>query len=540
MKKWIILIELFFAVGFIKSQNTDSIFFPVIQLNKTGIVDYEHYYSNIHNSSIPRNLMLPFHTENIINNEKIEARFYTTKDTLSIFNTKSLLQTKVNIEGGIYLSHVYLYNYDSIFIFFDREFVYQMRTKKTKMADFAIIDTLGHIKGTFSLDSVPYIYNGSNNPMVMLTGSNLKGNLIVNNILYLPFSIYLPDITSSEYDSLTMKLLCAFNLKENKLKMLDIQIPKNYIGKYFNEHLTKNGFDFKLLNDSTIIYSFNYSSDIFLYHINTDSSELVGSYPDFYFNNIVNPESKVYCTNFYAPEYIPKQHVYSRLIYVREFNDMDISFLQILDENFKIVGYSFGDSVWSKMYVNVNGQFISYNLNENFLGKEVIFGPIITCSLTDIINNLGNKTKHIKYVQKISLPDDLTLKEKMEIYLSMLNVPNNSKVIILSGEIVCGNVLNFLLEQKKNHRNEYDLKNIIYLFYNTNESIVDNYMKPYLLDNQGIIIDNQGLYNQIFGKANNSQIYMVNNNCKRLKIKKTELKTLIKDFKHLTKIKISQ
>ena len=35
-------------------------------------------------------------------------------------------------------------------------------------------------------------------------------------------------------------------------------------------------------------------------------------------------------------------------------------------------------------------------------------------SLTEIINSLGNKSKHIKYEQNISLPEDLTLKERME------------------------------------------------------------------------------------------------------------------------------
>jgi len=540
MKKWILLIELVFVLGFIKSQNTDSIFLPIIQSYKTGIIYYEIYNSNIHNKSIPRNLMVNFHTENVINNEQIEAILYTTNDTLSIFNTKTKLQTKVYIESGDYLSHVYFYNYDSIFLFFEREFVYQMHNKKTKMPDFAIIDTLGHLKGTFSLDSVPYIYNGSNNPMIMLSRFNLKGNLIANNILYLPFSIYLPEITSPEYENITMKLLCAYNIKEKKLKMLDIQIPKNNIRNSFNEHLTNNGFDFKILNDTTIIYSFNYSSDIFIYHVNTDSSELVGSYPDFYFNNIVNPKTKVYSTFFYAPEYIPEQHVYLRSIYVREFNDMDISIFQLLDENFKVIGYSFGDSIWSPVYYNAEGQFISINRKENYIGEVVELGPVKTQSLTEIINSLGNKSKHIKYEQKISLPEDLTLKERMELYLALLNVPENSKVIVLSGDVICGNVLNFLLEQKKNNKKEYDQKNIIYLFYNCNQSTLESYISPYSLQAEDFVIDDQGLYNQIFGASKNGDIFMIQNKKKGLKIKKSGINTIVKDFKHLTHIKISQ
>ena len=130
MRKWIVIVILFLIFGYAKSQNTDSIFFPVIQTIRTGIIDYKFYNSHIHHSSIPGNLMLPFHTENVINNEKIEAQLYNTNDTLSIFNTTTKHQTKVFIEGGVYLSHVYFYNYDSIFLFFEREFVYQMNIKK--------------------------------------------------------------------------------------------------------------------------------------------------------------------------------------------------------------------------------------------------------------------------------------------------------------------------------------------------------------------------------------------------------------------------
>ncbi len=540
MRKWILIVTILLFFGFIKSQNTDSIFFPIIQVYKTGISDSEIYNSIIHDQSIPRNLMLPFHTERVINNENIIARLYTTKDTLSIFNTKTKLQTKVFIEGGIYLSHVYFYNYDSIFVFFDRDFVYQMHIKKKKMPDFAIIDTLGHLKGTFSLDSVPYIYNGINNPSVMLSGSNLKGNLITNDILYLPFSIYLPEMTSPEYKNLTMKLLCSYNLKEKKLKMLDIQVPKIFIGTHFTEHVIKNGFDFNLLNDSTIIYSFDYSSDIFIYHINTDSSELVGSYPDFYFNNKVNPDSNMFRTMFHAPEYKPEKHVYSRMIYISEFKDIDLAFFQFLDENFKVIGYSFGDSIWSPLYCNAEGQFISVNRKENYIGEVVELGPVKTQSLTEIINSLGNKSKHIKYVQKISLPEDLTLKVRMEIYLAMLNVPENSRIIALSGNVICGNVLNFMLEQYKTHKNEFDEKKIIFLFYNCNQSTLESFISPYSLQAEDFIIDDQGLYNQIFGESKDGDILMIQNKKSGLKIKTSALNTLLKDYKHFTHIKISQ
>jgi hypothetical protein len=415
-----------------------------------------------------------------------------------------------------------------------------MHLKKKKMPDFAIIDTLGHLKGTFSLDSVPYIYNGINNPCIRLYGSNLKGNLIVNDILYLPFRIYLPEITSPEYENITMKLLCAYNLKEKKMKMLDIQIPKNFIGTHFTEHVIKNGFDFNFLNDSTIIYSFDYSSDIFIYHINTDSSELVGSYTDFYFNNMVNPDSNMYRTWFYAPEYKPEKRVYSRKIYVSEFNDMDLVFFQFLNENFKVIGYSFGDSIWSPVYCNAEGQFISINRKENYIGEVVELGPVITQSLTEIINSLGNKSKHIKYEQNISLPEDLTLKERMELYLAMLNVPENSRIIALSGKVICGNVLNFLLEQYKTHKNEFDEKKIVFLFYNCNQSTLEGFLSPYSLKAEDFILDDQGLYNQIFGESKDGDILMIQNKKRGLKIKRSGLEMLVKDYKHFTHIKISQ
>jgi hypothetical protein len=205
-----------------------------------------------------------------------------------------------------------------------------------------------------------------------------------------------------------------------------------------------------------------------------------------------------------------------------------------------VIGYSFGDSIWSPVYCNAEGQFISINRKENYIGEVVELGPVITQSLTEIINSLGNKSKHIKYEQNISLPEDLTLKERMELYLAMLNVPENSRIIALSGKVICGNVLNFLLEQYKTHKNEFDEKKIVFLFYNCNQSTLEGFLSPYSLKAEDFILDDQGLYNQIFGESKDGDILMIQNKKRGLKIKRSGLEMLVKDYKHFTHIKISQ
>lgn len=367
MKKYIVLFVIvlqFLNINSLTSQDLE-IKFPVVNLEFTGEYDSTTIRIINYRNSVAVGLMANLFCFQTLNNEYIFANILRSGDTLSIFNASTNNINSIYIPNSFYIEHLYFHNYDSIFLFFERQIVFSQQMKGQKMADFYLTDTTGVIKELFSLDSVPYIYKGSYDTMIYLRRYPFEGNKIIDNILYLPFSIYNPSISDSLLRTLKMRLLCAYDIENKKVKMLNINMPDKEIGTLFNEDVFKSGFDFLILNDSILIYSFDYSSDLFNYNINKDTINFVKKFPNF-FENIPNPTRECHYTHYSKMKFSSIENVFIRDLSIYDFENFeDFQISQILDENFNLVGYFVEDSIYEYMDVNANGELVVLNKKKN-------------------------------------------------------------------------------------------------------------------------------------------------------------------------------
>lgn len=167
------------------------------------------------------------------NGKRINLHINQSNDSLYIFNASDGIDTRLKLPFKISMPvrGLYFHNYDSIFVFFDREFVVKMRNFGNEMDDFIIIDSSANVNGRYVLDDIPHIYNGQLDPMIFYSRASFSGSMIIGNILYIPFAIYRPDVENISLMNLHLKLLCAYNLDRKEIKMMNVEFPMQDIGK---------------------------------------------------------------------------------------------------------------------------------------------------------------------------------------------------------------------------------------------------------------------------------------------------------------------
>ena len=198
------------------------------------------------------------------NGKRVNLHINQNNDSLYIYNATDDIDTRLKLPFKISMpiKGLHFHNYDSIFVFFDREFVVKMRNFGNEIDDFIIIDSSANVNGRFLLDEVPYIYNGQMDPMIFFSRASFSGSMIVGEVLYIPFGIYKPNIADLSLKELNIRLLCSYNLRTNEIKMLNVKLPIQDIGKKFNKGVRTNTFDYYILDNNTMYISFLYSSDI--------------------------------------------------------------------------------------------------------------------------------------------------------------------------------------------------------------------------------------------------------------------------------------
>lgn len=530
MKKYIVLFVVvmqFININSLISQELE-IKFPVVNLEFTGEYDSTTTRKINYIKTVSYAIMDNYWSERTLNNEKITANILRSGDTLSIFNITTNKINSVVIPNSIYIEHVYFHNYDSIFLFFDREFVFSQQMDSQKMADFYMTDTTGMIKGLFSLDSVPFIYNGDIDTMIFNRRFRFEDVKIMNNVFYIPFAIYRPSISDTSLRDLNIKLLCAFDLSLKKVKMLNVKIPDKYIGEKFTQNTTTNGFDYYILNDSILIYSFDFSTEIYSYNIKTDTSILIKSFPDFYFNNILNPSSDCFRTSMNKLKYSEKENVFIRFFTISNFeNFKDFYFTQILDENFNEKGIFFEDSIYTIIDVNANGELVVNNKTENYRGYKVKIGDINFVSLDEIKKSKINFKKKTESNKSVEIDKKIPQEERIGKYIASMNIPINSKVVIFSVDN-CGHVLDYLF-QNMTEIKENDP--IYYLIYAENSEMIYQFLELFKVPlNDHIIIDTTNNYKSFIEKEIQSDVLLVKNKKKSTKVIKSKHNTLLNDY----------
>jgi hypothetical protein len=326
----------------------------------------------------------------------------------------------------------------------------------------------------YSLDDVPYIYKGNRNPSIMYNGFSFNDDMIINEILYIPFSIYKPLLSDMTITKYNFKLMCAYNLSTHKFKMLNITIPNHYIGHWYNQGVYENGFDFKIANDSTIYYSFTHSSDIFKYDLKNDTSILVKSFPDFYFNNLLDPiVDSGFKAFFNAPVYSTTDKIFLRNISIKtNSNPKSFGITQILDHDMKLIGYNFEDSIWTSLSIDYKGNLVRKNKIERYNSYTAKIKETYNIPLDQIENLNPFKVKNAPQVQRINT---------FEEYFKILKVNTNNRIILIPGEESCGTCLSFLLKRLDNE-NLVKSKKVKIIFFNASKDFykktISNYGDP--------------------------------------------------------------
>lgn len=530
MKKYIVLFVIilqFLNINYLISQELE-IKIPIVNLEFTGEYDSTVICKVNYIKSVSYAIMDNYWSERTLNNERITANILRSGDTLSIFNIATKRINSVVVPNSFYIEHVYFHNYDSIFLFFDREFVYSNHLNEQKMADFYMTDTTGVIKGLFSLDSVPFIYNGDIDTMIYIRKLRFEDVKIINNVFYIPFAIYRPSISDTSLRDLNMKLLCAFDLNLKKVKMLNIKIPDKYIGEKFCKNASTNGFDYYILNDSILIYSFDCSTEIYSFNIQTDSSILIKSFPDFYFNNILNPSSDCFGNRIGRIKYSQKENLYIRQFDINKYeNFKDFHFTQILDENFNLIGYFVEDSMYEYMDVNANGDLVVLNKTEEYRGYKVKIGEIKLVSLDELKETKINFKKKTESNKTVAIDKNIPQEERIGKYIASMNIPINSKVVIFSVDN-CGHVLDYLF-QNMTEIKENDP--IYYLIYAENSEMIYQFLELFKVPlNDHIIIDTTNNYKSFIEKEIQSDVLLVKNKKKSTKVIKSKHNTLLNDY----------
>lgn len=505
-------------------------YIPIINFEITDKCDSATINFSNYWKSVPISIMENLSSSNIVNYEFIYASLLRSGDSVSIINTNTNHITFVKINDSEIVDHIYFYNYDSIFVFLDRDVVIYHRANNNKIADFYMIDTLGEIKGLYSLDSVPYIYHDTKDTMIFLRRFRLEDSKIKNNIFYIPFSLYKPHLNDSVLASLNIELLCAFDLQNKKVKMLNIKMPDNIIGTNFSKNSVTNGFDFIFINDTTMLYSYDFSSDIYKFNIKTDSSELIKSFPDFPFNNIPNPKEECFSSRFGKLKFSPLENVFYRDIFVRNFeNYKDFNLTQVLDDQLNLVGYYIENSSYCCLERNGYGEFVLLNVKKNYFGSVVKIGSIKLVPFGELVNNYLPK-KPIE-TQNVVFFNDPTLSENqiIDTYISEFKIPKNSKVVIFKFDN-CGYATDYLIKQmaKTNDKNP-----IYYIVYGENCGSIITFLESMKITNMDYIkFDLKNIYKGYIKDDIRNQVLLVKNKKNKFKMVKSNNTTLYKEFKH--------
>ncbi|MFW6247476.1 MAG: hypothetical protein ACOC22_04890 [bacterium] len=480
-------IIIFLVLHACKHSNEYSIIEPHI---KEGKKDSSFLYQKNMYSSIPHSLRYEHLNQRVVNGNKITATLTRKGDSILVINStlRQVNFIKLPLNDPSIVSTMYFHNYDSIFIFFDREYLANFKNdgESTIKEDFILIDSTSKIINKYSLDSVPYIYNGQLEPMMFKTRWATDQNWIKDGMLYIPFSIYSPELSEKEVVDHDFKFLCQYNLKNKEYHMIDIGVPAADVGKKYKKRVINNSIHFSI-DKHYINYSYFHSSTIYRY--NLKNGEIIHKeFDDFPFNNIelsseVNDDS-IHSSDFFAPVYCEKQNLYIRKIDVTNYKDYKFfNVSQILDSDFNLLGYNFSSDKYSNISIHPSGNLVVKN-NQNYLLYFV--DSLIFKNFS--INYLEDKILIKKKRRKIVHPSEsLSYSDRIEQYIKNLNISDKKKFVLISSSHSCSSCLDYLLTK---HENSIERNDLIYVIFGEDKTFIEALLKNYgISDSAGIIAD---------------------------------------------------
>lgn len=473
----------------------------------TNVIKTDSFY-NYSFYKGPRSMIASHYNKRTINGEIVQLFLNASNDSLIIHNA-SLNKTKtvkIPIESKLPISLLYFHNYDSIFVFVDREFVIKIRDYGENIADFVLLDTTGIIINSYSLDSVPHIYKGQLEPMVFVRKNWVFNNMISGDCFYIPFGVYRPHINDKRLNELNIKTLCKYNLKGKNIEMLNVTLPVSDIGNHYSDYINASNFDFIMKDYRTVIYSYFYSSKIFSYDLLKNKSRVVYEDNDFLFNNIIGDTlSQFHYSHFDCPKYSKSTGYYLRRISVSKYaNTEDFNLIQILDSNFNLIGYNIADSAHKNLFIDAEGYPSIAKKDGNFY-NHIKFQHPINYQLNEF------KTEFLKRKYKHN-PEDISgldFEQKTSTYLKEMNVGRDQIVVFINSDMICSSCIYKVMDLYHKQKNLKSSIDIHFLFFGSDLLLSNELINSYRIEAKDVYIDIDDLYLNYFNTVNMTEIPIV-------------------------------
>ena len=482
-----------------------------------------------------------------IGNETYYVFINSTLDSVIISNLtkENVTRIKLPLYHGSVVNLLYFHNPDSIFLFLDRKFVFQMRNEGVNLSDFILCNEAGQIENEYSLDEVPHIYNGQTNPMVYLRQGQIANCLIQKQSLFLPFDIYLPELADTLHKSNKIRMLCKFDLSQKRLKMLNISLPDDLIGKQFkSEYANGKMLDFLLLNDSILIYHFYNFGSVYSYNLNTNTSVEVFSAKDFPFkNNEFDDPDPPQLLFFRGFEFSERENAFIRDVAVESYKDYKpFVVVQILDNHFNNIGYQIYDgrrgyllndtNISSMFFDNTSHFSISHRFNKGSY-YHVRPGNPTERTIAFIEENYLNQNEQ---PDVIATSFSSQYEERLLEYFGALEIPEGDKVIMIGFDKVCVHCLEFLFSAYQKNPKAFISERIYYLLVGAEPSLINQVIEGYKIPGELVLVDEQQIYLRYFAHEERSLNPLVHyKNSKEADLFIYDFKTLIKDFERFLK-----
>lgn len=479
MKKitWIIVSVL--ISGFIVSCSENPEKINVLKVSDKNYNGHSQDYFEKALKDNSRSLRYEHWNERYVNGEGIFATLSREQDSILLINKTRKVTDKIKLpfSYNVPVHSIYFHNYDSIFVFIDRDLKVQVKKQRdVSWPDFILIDSSGTVINKYTLDSVPHIYNGQLEPMIFKRKWITTQNMIKHNLLYIPYSIYRPHMDDENLLDMDMRLMCEFDLKNKSYRMLDIQIPDRDIGKKFHRRVIEGYLDFFIHSDK-IYYSFFHSSDIYQYDLTKGKGSFVKAFNDVPFENVVigeNDTNNYHYSHFFAPIYSEQKNVFVRTISVTNYkNFKHFKVSQLFDDDFDLIGYHFEDSIYSNIDVGPNGQLIIRNKETEKVYIVNEWEEVYNAGINYVEKNI----LQLKQIDKKPNISKISYQKRIARYLEELELLKNKedKIVLISSDIACANCFDFLFTKIS----DQETNNFKYVVYGDDiefiHQLIDNY-----------------------------------------------------------------
>ena len=412
-------------------------------------------------------------------------------DELFVYNKESY-QTKVislNKIPKYRIDYIYYHNHDSIFIFFDRWKIFKETNNEF---DFILLNGNGDIINTYSLNNIPNIYKGFYNNTILYNLDRIAENRIIDGNLIITFTIYSPGVENPDFINFHPRQLCLYNLSNKTFKMLNIKYPIEDIGKRYDKNGYPSTYSLCYDRDKNIIINFSHSNKFYRYNFAMDSLVPIKCKYDYTFENIDSTARKKgheYISIMFAkPYWDSKNCLFLRTISILSYKDyIEDRILQVLDSNFNHIAYVLNNSKYRTPFLD--NSLIAYNRNDELPYNIQLESKIKKISWKEFESN------HLEKKQKTE-GRKITFDE----YITKLQIPEKSLVLIINLNYPCGHCLEYLFSKMKENRAEYEKSNIYYIIFDKNsEKFSETLIKRYgLINCKSIKTDNSLLESVVF------------------------------------------